>query len=275
VKKLPMMSLLVLVCLLSAAASSAQCVRYESFDHCPVGDAKLYLSSDGSQLLATNLDADGSDGLTSMHGSATLWSADLRFQNLAVGDEVYAASISNGFVTSGLRMRAFNRGWQLKAEFTGAISLGSYHLTLINDDEPPIVDGDPGGYGPSDRIHFIPLDDDFAIDNGGPDGDPGGDDGLGQGTMTFTVGRGPLGDGPDSLVRAKTALGACSWGFRFAGRGRVLVNGILIGEATEIRFVEDVTAPGHYPYTEFDSMQLNSSGTGIVVHAEATISNGF
>ena len=265
-KRLTRILLLTFSLALSTVASNAQCVRFESIDHCPIGNATLTLSPDGTRLAAIGLGPEGSDGVASKLDTATSWQARIRNVGLAPGDHFTLTSVADGFDTSTMRYEvATGGGLDVTAEFTGALGPSHYTLWLLDDDEEePPYEG-PGGLVPGTTIHIEFID---------PFENPPIEDEVDNG---FHVGDGGLESAVRSAVarRSSTAYRSCSFVSRFADRVRVWVDGSLVGTADEILLLEDADAPGHYNYTQFDGMHIESSGNAIVIKKENFISNGF
>ncbi len=271
-KYLSTILLLTFSLLLNTAASNAQCVRFEGIDHCPINNATLKLSPDGTRLAAKGLGSEGNDGVASTLNAATSWRGKIRNVGLATGDHFTMTSVADGFDTSKMMYRVANGGLEISAEFTGALT-SRYTLWLLDIDDPDDDDDDdpepprrgPGGLVPEDFIYIELID---------PWENPPIEDEVDN---DFNVGDRELRTAVRSAValQTSTAYRACSFASRFVDRVRVWVDGNLIGEADQILLLEDADAPGHYNYTQFDGMHIESSGNAIVIKNEQFISNGF
>ncbi len=257
--------------LLGAAPGFAECIWFDGINHCPLGAAQLQLDSQGAWLAATNLGDQGNDGVASLLDQAVFWNARTSNMGLDNGDRLTWAAHADGKMISRMRYRVVPGGIEAQVDFTGADGIFGILLDDDDSDEEPPIDG-PGGLVPGttifielidplDRLPEIEEDTDTGFANDGND-DPFPD--L-EGSVNAIR----------SGVKVVSTTGACYWTARFAGRVRVWVDGVLAGEAERVYFVEDVSGPGHYPYTQFDALTMRSSGSAIVVREELQISNGF
>ncbi len=268
---LPKILLLTFSLLLTTVAANAQCVRFDSIDSCPIGDATLNLRPDGTRLVVGNLGPDGNDGVAAILDNAVSWQGKIRNVGLTAGDHFTMTSVADGFDTSGMRYTvAANGGLDINVRFTGAIGPGSYTLWLLDDDddddsdpEPPR--GGPGGLVPGTNIHIELVDplEEREIEDEVETG--------------FDVGDDEFPAALRSAVSSRTATGyrSCAFSTSFMGRVRVWVDGALIGDADQVVFLEDADAPGHYNYTEFGEMHIESSGKAIGIQTQTYVSNGL
>lgn len=240
--------------LTGAANADARCVEFANNDHCPIGNAQLTLAADGTRLIASDLGREGDDGVVARFGGAREWRGDLRIADARFGQRAEFASISNGFMTSGLSLFQGRNGLVLRAQFTGGLDGGSYRLVLLNGGEVVADVGDMDNSRSTILNRFPPIDipppEDFppiiifglnvqglSLRAAGPEDPPGG----------------------------------CFWRLPLDRKVEIFVDGVSIGVGDEIRMEEDIDSAGHYAYASFDALRMTSSGSSIVITDEKTV----
>lgn len=241
--------------LVLAAPAQAQCVPYQGIDHCPVGSAVLSAGSNG--LTVSGLGAEGNDGVISRFDPTTFWNAQIA---LPAGPdsttETHFSSISAGEVTSELNIAPENGRLHLEATFTGDAATSTYSVLIYKDG---ILQGSLGGFS----------------------GDPG------QGKVT---GKASGANGLENVTQ-RIALyvdgiymgqidepwwwpwvsfgiangGGCIWGLQTVNDVTFSLpdGNNVVGD--EVRFMEDVRGPGHYPYLGFEAIETRTTAESFTV----------
>ncbi|MEO1367446.1 MAG: hypothetical protein AAFX50_09730 [Acidobacteriota bacterium] len=238
--------------LASSSSASTQCVRFDGIDHCAIGSAQLQLAGDGQFLAVRKLGRAGDDGVSSHFKGATTWRADMTMAGGDLGDVASFNAISNGFLTASARLTLEPEGLVARASFTGADRPSAYTLEVLRDGV--VVAAFPGQTTASSVV-LGPVDPNF------PPISP----------IPFPIPSPWPWPWPPRPTFELLATGNCAWGFQFdtdvtvqpAGRARAAVKG------DEIRMVENLPGPGHYPYADFDTIETRTNGGILVITGES------
>lgn len=233
--------ILIVFAAVAAPAVATECVPFEGLKHCALGTADLTLINDGAQLQVKTVDPNGGDGVAiDLGGGATRWSALYNWRS-EPGDSLVSSAISNGLLVSQSVVAKTSNDFRITASFTGGSSSSTYSALVYQDGQ--LVGGVGGltGIGSVilERIDFCDL----------------------HPTS-------PLCDWMEGF--RNTTLGECEWTYRFGSdRNIELPDGQrLVGD--ELRLLEELNPEnGNYPYVEFDSMGLTTSGDGVRIKAES------
>lgn len=244
-KTLRILVLTVVLATAGAGLLNAECVNFEGIDHCPIGNAALSLSADGSRLIANNLGANGNDGVSSHFQNVTRWEADLRIPNAGEGNSVRFTAISQGQMTSRAQLDLTSSGLEIQSLFTGAVGGGSYRVVTDDGSGAPLA----SNLTSSSTLVLTRIPNPFPIP--WPEPWP-----------------------PIIIFGIRAVDGGCFWRLDFDAPVTVSVDGVDT-VATSITLIENVNPASHYPYAKFTAMGIQSDGAAIVIGDETAISNGF
>ncbi|MEO1082987.1 MAG: hypothetical protein AAFY88_01960 [Acidobacteriota bacterium] len=238
--------------LAGSSSAATQCARFDKIDHCAIGKATLQLANDGQFLAVSNLGQAGDDGVSSHFKGATTWKADMTMAGGYLGNVATFNAISNGFLTASAKLTLEPEGLVARASFTGADRPSAYTLEVLRDG---VVVASFPGQTTASSVVLAPVDPHF------PPISP----------IPFPIPSPWPWPCPPRPTFELLAAGNCAWGFNFdsevtvqpAGRARAAVKG------DEIRMVEDVPGPGHYPYTDFDTIETRTNGGILVITGES------
>ena len=226
--------------LVGAQSAHANCITYQGINHCSIGSAHLSISN--GVLTATNLGSNALDGVEASFSGVTHWDATMNIPNPSVGDRARFSAISHGQTTARADLRLTPGGLVVTTSFTGGNGSSTVeiydHGVLANTLPMPDDGRGPIIIGP---IDFPPTD---------PFPDPW----------------------PPIIDFDVTALGACSYGFRFQGGVTVTV-GSQTFSATNVVIRENLSG-SQYPYVSFDRMQIQTNGPTLEI-PDTNVSNGL
>lgn len=232
--------------------AAENCIRFDGIDHCPVGNAQLALTPNGSKLIVTGLGAGGNDGVRSMFSDVAFWQADMSAPPASFGEGFSFSAISNGFRTARATLQLDStEGLLFQIEFTGASGDHPYTLQVINN-----------GFLVAEFEDLNSADTFAAIPYPGPTipGWPPWPDWPDWPDDDWPPFPGDFGLGTQ---------GECFYGFSFSSPFQVSIsNGLAPAVGNEIRIIEEIGA-GQYPYASFDGMITRSISNGFAIDSEA------
>lgn len=246
---------------LAVPAQAQDCVPYQGIDHCPVGLATLTAEADG--LTVSGVGPDGQDGVASRFASARVWNAQLELPaGPGTNQTTRFSAISGGEVTSELHIAPEDGRLRLEATFTGDAETSTYSVLIYDDG---ILQGSLGGFS-------------------------------GDASQSTVSSKASAADGPTLATRIALYVdgfymgqieepwwwpwitfgiandGGCNWGLQLTDRATFdLPNGEqVVGD--EVRIMEDVRGPSHYPYLGFEAIETRTTADFTVLDemAEAT-----
>lgn len=249
----------------STPAAAQACVDYQGINHCPVGDASLGLAPDGSGLEVSNLGREGSDGVLSIFGGATQWSADVEFSNPSLQPSTIALTArANGEATSRATVRPVEGGYLLQASFTGETTASTYSALIYKGGVLQASVGGIRSAGSSSKLKALPTAPTSGFENTNAavavyvDGMYWGELDLDRNWWWWTWGFGIMSNG------------GCTWGLQMHRAETFSLPDGSTAEGDEIVLIEEVRGSGHYPYVSFDSIEVTSSVEGMKVTSELT-----
>jgi hypothetical protein len=203
-----------------------------------MGDAVLRLDTSRNSLDVHTVDPHGGDGVAvDLGGRATSWAAQLGTANGALPLVMTWNAITDGQRISTAAFRQAGDRIALTARFTGAIA--STYTVQVYDGSRLV--GSLSGLQPTAQTYL-------------PDWLP----------CEF------LENGCSFIARFRnTVYGACEWAFVFRQAGPVtLPNGRQL-TGTEVRLLEEVRAPGQYPYETFDGVTTQTNARVLTLFSES------
>ncbi|MCH9650459.1 MAG: hypothetical protein K0U98_19655 [Deltaproteobacteria bacterium] len=239
----PLVSSSVLVgavfCLLSAAQAfaSENCISFQDLEHCSIGSAVLETSPEG--LVVSGLGSEGEDGVSTQFTAAQHWRMRARLGS--AGDQQLSFTFgSGGEAISRVILEQQGDSLRMGAEYTGAGTASSFSVLVYNDGQ---FEGGAGGI-------FFP----------GPDGTPDELDEFWTELIWLLL---------DLEVGFQIAPnGGCELDIYSQNVTEVrLPNGqVVFGD--EVRLVEEVEGPGHYPYMGFDAVHTQGTVDSLTILEE-------
>ena len=228
--------------LIAGAASAQDCVSFMGIDHCPVGKSTVQAGRDG---VTVSNNGDGA-GVSSRFAPTALWNSHTEIAG-GMQQRTVLSSISGGEATSKLYLEPGSDGLHLRSVFTGASENPTYSVLIYNKG---ILQGSYGNMdgrettGLTKRapnvaqndIILDPIDEWFEI----------------YWWLHFFISR----------------SGGCNWGISMPAEAAFLLpdGSKVIGD--EIRFTEDVTGSGHYPYLGFEAIDTVSTAPSLRITDE-------
>ncbi len=231
-----------MVCILSSAPALAAdgCVGFQGIDHCPVGGATLEATDEG--LSVAGIGGEGEDGVASHFPGANHWRMSVEVGSSGGDEEVTYTYVSGGEAISRVVLQQRGDRVRLGAFYTGAAANTNPTFSVMVYD-----DGEFQGGAGSIRI-------------------PGSGSDSDEWDEFWTELIWILLDQEEEFLIASG--GGCEFGLFTQGAVHVtLPNGQqLVGD--EIRLVEEVAGPGHYPYMNFDSVEVRTTANSLTVTEE-------
>lgn len=234
-------ALLLSAAVLSQPASAQEgCKYFNNIAHCPVGDAKLKLTNNGSQLAVYNLGSKGTDGVSSEFDVATQWRAKLTASGTP--KSMTFSALLDGDLTSSASFEVGSKGFELRTTFTGSAGPHTYRAIVMDGNK---VVGDFGGLNSSSSVIATPI----------PVFPP---------PTEFPW---PFPWPPEPTFK-RGPLGPCIWGFDLGGSFTVTTSAGDQAVGDSVRLVEDVAGGGHYPYAGFSAITMQANGASLVITDE-------
>jgi hypothetical protein len=243
---------------IASTETGQDCVDFQGNKHCPLGNAKLAPSADGTSLQATGLAAAGKDGVAILLPDVTQFTPSGQIDSKS-GTTLVARSINEGVSTSSLNLQRNLDGYAISASFTGSAAGSTYSAQFYNSGQlvgtvGGLVSGGnamvtqrpcrfppPGCRWPS----FPPMPPwpPFAVLQ-----NAGGNGGSGVGSP-----------------------GACVWKINFGQANQIqakLADGSSV-LADAVDLVEDVQGQGSYPYLTFNRIDYTTDALDGQIDGEA------
>lgn len=219
----------------------AAAVVFQGLTHTAVGGAVLRMDTANDALVVATFDPAGGDGVAVGLPQTTSWASRLQLGGgRALPLKVSFDAIADARRISSASIARTPDGLDLGAVFTGA-TRPTYTAAVYQGGQ---LVGAIGSLPPASRVYVPPSPCDI------PEFRP-----------FFICG---------NLVSRfhNTADGECVWEFAFdRSMPFRLPNGAVI-TGNELRLVEEVSAPGHYPYPRFDGMVVRTN-TDLTLYAES------
>lgn len=247
----------------SAVAGSpvlAQCLNLDGVEYCPLGSASLSTSEAG--LTVTGLSGDGSSGVASSFAEGNSWNVGLDIQSSEDPQEQMSFTfLSGGETISQATLTRDGDAYGVNVHYTGDAATSTYSILVYSGG---VFQGGSGGNlslggGVEPRLDYSRQWDDISSFP-----DSGISDRLFRFLLDVLRRLGLLVES-DFGIRSD---GGCELGLNFATAVPMhLADGqVLMGDT--VRFVEEVSGEGHYPYLSFDSVHIQGTMEAVTISRE-------
>ncbi|MCH9650460.1 MAG: hypothetical protein K0U98_19660 [Deltaproteobacteria bacterium] len=237
----------------------AQCLELGGVDYCPLGSASLSASEAG--LTVTGFGGDGTSGVASSFAEGNSWNVGLDIESSGDPQEQMSFTfLSDGETISQATLTRDEDAYGVNVHYTGDAATSTYSILVYSGG---VFQGGSGGNsslggGVEPQLSRNRQWDDISFP----------DPFLSTHHLHFLLNllrRLGLLEESDFSIRSN---GGCELGLHFATPVPMrLANGqVLTGDS--VRFVEEVSGDGHYPYLSFDSVHIQGTMETMTISGE-------